>query len=511
LSAKVALSIPFNNSYNTLPASLYAASLPLPVAKPAMIAFNHELAVDLGVNSAACSEQQLTQVFSGNQLPDGAQPLALAYSGHQFGHLNPGLGDGRALLLGEVLDNLGQRRDIQLKGSGRTPFSRGGDGRSPLGPVIREYVMCEAMHALGVPTTRALAAVSSGEWVYRQQREPGAVFTRVAASHVRVGTFQFAALQKDTDLLRRLADYVIERHFQAESVHWSGADVVAKPNERYLALFAAIVQRQAKLIAQWMQLGFIHGVMNTDNMTISGETIDYGPCAFIDRFDPAKVFSSIDRDGRYGWQNQPAIGQWNLARLAEALLPVFGDHREAAIKELSDILERYPSQYETYWLGYMRSKLGLITDHEEDASLVDSLLTALHQGGVDYTLFFRRLCDCAANPADSRSLSFKAVEALFSKSVLWHQWAPRWQQRLSFEADVDPAITQRMRNVNPAFIPRNHRVAEVIRAAEQEQNYEPFSVLCKVLSQPFADQPDHAHYQQPPQDHEQVLRTFCGT
>jgi uncharacterized protein YdiU (UPF0061 family) len=506
--SSVSLAIPFDNSYARLPAQFYAECVPVPVAKPTLIAFNYELAAELGIETTDVAAADLAQIFVGNQIPAGAKPLAMAYSGHQFGNLNPLLGDGRALLLGEVVDCYGQRRDIQLKGSGLTPFSRAGDGRAPIGPVLREYVLCEAMHALGVATTRALAAVRSGEWVYRQRREPGAIFTRVAASHIRVGSFQYFALRRDHEALRQLADHVIARHFNEESQNWPRLHAEADRGAHYLAMFEAICQRQAKLIAQWMQLGFIHGVMNTDNMTVSGETIDYGPCAFIDTFDPAKVFSSIDREGRYSWQNQPVISQWNLARLAEAILPIIDKDQNAGKAGLLDILDRYPQWHNTAWLELMRAKLGLSTCREDDKKLVDDLLNVLKVGKADYTLFFRQLCDVAAFE-DYKSAG--DIDKLFTDPSIWQTWLLRWQQRLAIESLPPAQRAQNMRAINPAVIPRNHRLAEVIEAAESEQDFTPFYTLLKVLSNPYAEQPEYQEYQQPPQPHEEVLRTFCGT
>ena len=496
--------IPFDNAYARLPAQCFARVLPTPVANPALIRFNHGLAAELGIKINGSTEAELAAVFAGNNMPAGADPLAMAYSGHQFGHLNPQLGDGRAILLGDVVDIHGQRRDIQLKGSGRTPFSRNGDGRSPLGPVLREYILCEAMHALGVPTTRALAAVSSGEWVYREGREPGAVFTRVAASHIRVGTFQYFALRRDHEALQQLADHVLARHYP--HIDTTAAD-------KYRQLFEAICKNQAQLIAQWMQLGFIHGVMNTDNMTVSGEAIDYGPCAFMDAYHPDTVFSSIDRQGRYAYANQPAIGQWNLARLAEALLPLINADEKTAVAEATSILQEYPRWQQDAWLQHMAEKLGFSQVHEADQAFIEQLLNLLEQGRLDYSLFFRRLSHCT-QAGDNRTelLALLQLPECRPTAALEQQlntWLNQWQQQLTERADGHSAA-QRMQAKNPAVIPRNHRVAEAIAAAEGG-DYSVFERLLAALQQPYAERPEYAGFMQPPQPAEKVLKTFCGT
>jgi len=509
----ISLQIPFSNAYAALPDRFYARVLPTPVKNPALIRFNSALAQELGIelntaSSSACSsdnnDNELAQIFSGNQIPDNAAPLAMAYSGHQFGQLNPQLGDGRAILLGDLLDIQGLRRDIQLKGSGRTPFSRSGDGRSPLGPVLREYILCEAMHALGVPTTRALAAVSSGEWVIRDGREPGAVFTRVAASHIRVGTFQYFALRRDGEAVKQLADHVLARHYP----HINSSD-----DDAYLQLFEAICHKQAELIAQWMQLGFIHGVMNTDNMTVSGEAIDYGPCAFMDAYHPETVFSSIDRHGRYAYQNQPAIGQWNLARLAETLLPLFNDDEKTAVEKATAILQDIALWQQQAWLEHMREKLGFSALKNSDQALIENLLALLAEGRIDYTLFFRRLSDCS-QPDSARQALLELLnlpECRSSATLLQNinNWLDDWQQQLIQRGDSDSA-GQRMLNKNPAYIARNHRVAEAIAAAE-EGDFSVFEQLLQVLAEPYSNKAEYADYEQPPKPDEKVLRTFCGT
>ncbi|ASP38532.1 hypothetical protein CHH28_07525 [Bacterioplanes sanyensis] len=498
------MQIPFRNSYARLPEHFYAATQPTPVAEPQLIAFNSALAEQLGIDARQASDEELAQWFAGNRLHEGAEPIAMAYCGHQFGQLNPQLGDGRALLLGEVVDDQGQRFDMQLKGSGRTPFSRGGDGRSPIGPVLREYLLCEAMHALGVPTTRALAAVASGETVVRERLEPGAVFTRVAASHIRVGTFQYFALRRDLDALKTLADHVTERHFP--EILCSPA---ANSEQPYLALLRSICTAQAELIAHWMQLGFIHGVMNTDNMTVSGETIDYGPCAFMDTYRKEQVFSSIDRGGRYAFHNQPAIGQWNLARLAETLLPLISDDEQTAVALATECLEQYSQRHQQAWLTGMRRKLGLSTEHDGDSALVDDLLALLEQGEVDYTLFFRRLSWLCGE--DENNDAYRQVAELFNHPELFNDWHVRWQQRQAQDALLPEQQQQQMLATNPAYIPRNHRVAEVIKAAEEDGDLRPFHKLLEIITQPFDEQPEHLAYQQPPAEGEKVLKTFCGT
>jgi uncharacterized protein YdiU (UPF0061 family) len=422
-------------------------------------------------------------------------PLAQAYAGHQFGGFVPQLGDGRALLLGEVIDRYGRRRDIQLKGSGRTPFSRGGDGKAALGPVLREYLIGEAMHALGIPTSRALAAVVTGEPVYREEGAlPGAVLTRVAASHVRVGTFQFFAARGEQAKVRQLADYVIQRHYPE----------LRERDNPYLALLEAVRGRQAALIAAWMHTAFIHGVMNTDNMTISGETIDYGPCAFMDHYDPATVFSSIDSRGRYAYANQPRIAQWNLARFAETLLPLIDEHQNRAVARATEAVNGFVAEYEKHWLQGMRAKLGLTTEDEADLNLAAKFLSAMEGNEVDYTLAFRYLGDAAEGPDAS-------LRALFADPSRYDLWSTEWRERLARE-EIEPAArAQAMRRVNPAYIPRNHRVEEALSAAVYGGDFAPFDTLLKILSRPFDDQPEFAPFTQPPPEGRGDYQTFCGT
>ncbi len=474
--------IPFDNSYARLPDHFYARQPAMPVAAPRLIRLNTTLAEQLGIDPAALT----VDVLAGNTVPEGAEPLAQAYAGHQFGHFTPRLGDGRAILLGEVMDRNGQRRDIQFKGSGPTPFSRHADGRAALGPVLREYIVSEAMAAFGVPTTRALAAVATGEQVMRETPLPGAVLTRVAASHVRVGTFQYFAARGDGEAVQALLDHAIARHDPA----------AARAERPALAFFQGVVARQAALIARWLGLGFIHGVMNTDNMTVSGETIDYGPCAFMEAYDPGAVFSSIDHAGRYAYANQPRIAQWNLARLAETLLPFFADGEDAQIQVAQEALSGFAPIFQAAWLDVFRAKLGLAGAEEDDATLIQDLLSRMAANQADFTLTFRAL---ATEPASARTL--------FADPTAIEDWAEAWQARRALGALPDAA----MRAANPAFIPRNHLVEEAIAAATTRDDFGPFETLLDVLSRPFEDQPDHARHALPARPEERVLATFCGT
>ncbi len=488
---------PFTLRYARFPDRLRAPAQPAPVDRPRLVAFNRPLAESLGFDLDAFDADRAAALFAGNALPEGAEPVAMAYAGHQFGNFVPQLGDGRALLLGEVTDRAGRVRDLQLKGSGRTPFSRGGDGRAPLGPVLREYLVSEAMHALGVPTTRALAAVTTGESVYRRVPEPGAVLTRVAASHLRVGTFQYFAARDDQEAVRLLADEAIERHYPEL--------VDREEGECYLGLLEAVVARQAELVARWMGLGFIHGVMNTDNTAISGETIDYGPCAFMDAYDPRTVFSSIDERGRYAFVNQPPIAQWNLARLAETLLSLIDEDRERAIERATQALEAFETRFEASRLRVMRAKLGLETAEEGDAALIESLLRAMQAGRADFTLTFRRLADALEGPEGEARLA-----ELFGEREALDEWLPRWRERLAREEADAAELARRLRAVNPAVIPRNHRVAEAIAAAEDD-DFGPFEALLAAITRPFEAPAGEVDYTRPPRDDEKVLRTFCGT
>jgi uncharacterized protein YdiU (UPF0061 family) len=486
---------PFDNSYAQLPAHFFAPQQPTQVAEPWLIRLNEALAEELGLDVEALRRDGAA-IFSGNLTPEGAEPLAMAYAGHQFGGFSPQLGDGRAILLGEVIDRYGHRRDIQLKGAGPTPFSRRGDGRAALGPVLREYIVSEAMFALGVPATRALAAVSTGEPVYREQVLPGAVFTRVAASHIRVGTFQFFAARSDVEGTRALADHVIDRHYPE----------LRHAENLYLAFFEAVCDRQAALIARWLHVGFIHGVMNTDNMTVSGETIDFGPCAFMDSYDPATVFSSIDRRGRYAYANQPGIGQWNLARLGETLLPLFGTDLERAVEQANAIVENYGERFQAHWLAGMRRKIGLATETGGDLELIQSLLSIMQAEEADFTLTFRRLSALAGDETAEADFA-----ASFKDPAAVSEWLARWRKRVSHDTQTASERASAMRTVNPAFIPRNHRIEQAINAAVEDGDFSLFEALLTVLAKPYEDQPAFAAYMEPPVPAERVLQTFCGT
>jgi uncharacterized protein YdiU (UPF0061 family) len=487
---------PFQNTYAALPANFFARVAPTPVTSPRLIKLNRALALHLGLDPDRLDSPEGAEILAGQRLPEGADPIAMAYAGHQFGHFVPQLGDGRAILLGEVIDSDGVRRDIQLKGSGPTPFSRRGDGRAALGPVLREYIVSEAMAALGIPTTRSLAAVMTGENVLRETPLPGAVLTRVASSHIRVGTFQYFAARGDTEGVRRLADHVINRHYPE----------IANAERPYHALLEGVIARQAQLVARWLLVGFIHGVMNTDNSSVSGETIDYGPCAFMDQYDPATVFSSIDEQGRYAYANQPRIALWNLTRLAECLLPLLAGEQDKAIAEAQSALGEFAERFDGAYQAGLREKLGLFTARDGDPALAQDLLSAMAQNHADFTLTFRQLSDAALNPAGDQ-----AVRQLFADPAAYDEWASRWRQRLD-EEPQDPASRQSaMLKVNPVFIPRNHRVEAVIEAAVGRDDFAPFEELLAVLSKPYQHQPAFARYADPPEPHQRVLQTFCGT
>jgi uncharacterized protein YdiU (UPF0061 family) len=486
----------FSNSYARLPEHFFARLSPTTVANPRLIKFNESLASELGLDTRALEPDELAAIFAGNVIPPGAEPIAMAYAGHQFGNFVPQLGDGRAILLGEVVDRNGERRDLQLKGAGRTPFSRRGDGRATLGPVLREYLVSEAMHALGIPTTRALAAVSTGETVFRDRPLPGAVLTRVASSHIRIGTFQYFAARGDMEAVKRLSGYVIDRHFPE-----------ARDSERpTLALLQVVVERQALLVARWMHIGFIHGVMNTDNTALSGETIDFGPCAFLDSYDPATTFSAIDELGRYAYGNQPTMAQRNLARFAETLLPLLDPNPERAVEIANEAISMFTTRFQEHWLAGIRDKLGLVRNEEGDLELARALLRAMHENAADFTLTFRRLCDAAVDEKADVNL-----RALFANPAAYDNWASRWRSRLAAERlDLD-ARAQAMRAVNPAFIPRNHRVEQALDAAIEYGDFSRFAELLTVLTRPYEDQAVFADYANPPDADERVFRTFCGT
>jgi uncharacterized protein YdiU (UPF0061 family) len=489
--------ISFDNSYARLPEDFYTRLDPTPVADPGPIRINTALAENLGIAPDWLASAEGTRVVAGNDIPQGAEPIATVYAGHQFGSYNPQLGDGRAILLGEVRGLDGNRYDIQLKGSGPTPYSRGGDGRSPLGPVLREYIVSEAMYKLGVPTTRALAAVTTGEQVTREEFLPGAVLARVASSHIRIGTFQFFAAGQKYELLRVLIDHVIARHYP---------EVAASENPA-LALLEAVVSSQAQLVAKWQLLGFIHGVMNTDNMLLCGETIDYGPCAFMDDFHPDKVFSSIDHGGRYAYRNQPGIAHWNLSCLAQTLLPLLHEDKEQALALAQEAIDAFPNQFLQAHTRGMARKLGLTEIKADDTTLVEDLLQLMAEHKLDYTLTFRRLADLAdkANPENG------GVGDLFEIPDALLPWLARWQARLAEDGSPDDERQAGMYGANPVFIPRNHLVEEAIEAATGKGDFAPFHQLVDVLAQPHQYRDGLARYATPPQHHQVVRQTFCGT
>jgi serine/tyrosine/threonine adenylyltransferase len=486
----------FDNSYARLPERFYARVAPTKVGDPRVLRINRPLAELLGANPDELASSAGASVLVGNELPRGAEPLALAYAGHQFGGFVPQLGDGRAILLGEIIGTDGRRRDIQLKGAGRTPFSRGGDGRAALGPVLREYLVSEAMAALGIPTTRALAVATTGEVVLRDEPLPGAVLTRVAASHLRVGTFEFFAARGDRDALAALTSHALARHYPTAA--GSGNDA--------LALLEQVIEAQANLVASWLGVGFIHGVMNTDNTAISGETLDYGPCAFLDAYDPNKKFSSIDHGGRYAFSNQPRIAQWNMARFAETLLGLLADDQDEAIRLATDRLSRFSALFEAAHLRVLRAKLGLTREDPDDGSLALDVLSRLAENHVDYTSFFRRLCASAADPSLDAD-----VLPLFEDPDAFRTWAETWRRRLGSDPLSPAARASSMKRVNPAFIPRNHRVEEAIEAAVRRGDLAPFDALAGVLSRPYEDQLERANFAAPPGPEWRTYRTFCGT
>ena len=474
------------HTYAELPQLFYSRVVPTPVRDPQMVVFNTALAERLGLDVAGGHDTPYHLLLAGNALPDGARPIAQAYAGHQFGHFT-GLGDGRAILLGEQITPSGERFDIQLKGAGQTPYSRRGDGRAALGPMLREYIVSEAMHGLGIPTTRSLAVVKTGEMVFREQPLEGAVLTRVAASHIRVGTMEWAAAHRDEKALAALSDHTRKRHYPD----------LPDTQDTHFALFTAIVERQARLIAQWQLVGFIHGVMNTDNMALSGETIDYGPCAFMDVYDPETVFSSIDHGGRYAYGNQPPIAQWNLARLAEAMLPLFGSDQERAAQRATEALHQFAELFERYFLEGMRAKLGLFDEHPEDKRLIDDLLALMHQQAADYTNTFRTLTGTAVSgdgAPDDRD--FRA-------------WVERLRVRWGAQTQSAPEVHALMRRSNPAFIPRNHKVEEALAAATTG-DLSVMEQLLDVLRTPYDHDRVAPEFIEPGQ-HTMAYRTFCGT
>jgi uncharacterized protein YdiU (UPF0061 family) len=487
----------FDNSYARLPRRFYAPVEPAKATAPLLIAFNTALAEEMGLPLKGVDPGALAEIFSGNRPPGGAEPIASAYAGHQFGGFSPQLGDGRALLYGEIVTPAGRRLDIQLKGSGRTPFSRGGDGRAALGPVLREFLVSEAMHALGIPTTRALAAVVTGDPVYRETPLQGAVLTRVASSHIRIGTFQYFAARQDKEALELLTRHALERHYP---------DRLDADNPA-LALFEGVIERQAALVAEWMRVGFVHGVMNTDNMSISGETIDYGPCAFIDAYDPAARFSSIDTGSRYAFANQGAVAEWNLARLAEALLPVIDADEQKAVDLAITTLRKYPALFSQRLLSAMRAKLGLAEAEEGDAALIRDLLTAMHEGRADYTRFFRLLSEGVRGEGEA---GFELAAGEFVDVSRFRAWLPAYLDRLSRESIDRAVLAGAMDEVNPLYIPRNYRVEEALAAAA-EGDLNPFNTLRVVLQTPYRAQQGMDAYAEPPPAEWGNYRTFCGT
>ena len=496
------IALPFDNTYARDLPGFYEPWQPATVRQPVLLFFNRGLAEELRLGLEGQDDTALANLFAGNTLPEGAQPIAQAYAGHQFGHFNPQLGDGRALLIGEVIDRMGQRRDIAFKGSGRTPFSRRGDGKAAVGPMLREVLIGEAMHALGIPTTRALAVVATGEPVFRERTLPGAILTRVAASHLRVGTFQYFAAHGSPEQVRRLADYAIARHYPE----------ARQADRPYLAFLSAVADRQAALIARWMHVGFIHGVMNTDNMGIPGESIDFGPCAFMEAYDPRAVFSSIDEMGRYAYAEQPGIARWNLARLAETLLPLIDANEGHAITLATEVIDAFPERYQHHWLAGLRAKLGLsgqvASGDAADTALGESWLDLLHAQGVDFTLAWRRLADAAEG--------FDApLRALFPGQPGLDRWLQRWRERCAAEdagADRAALRAEAMRRVNPWLIPRNHRVEEALDAASDSGDLRPFESLLNALQRPFDENPALARHAEPaPGEFMAQFRTFCGT
>ena len=477
----------FDNTYIHLPKAFYTELSPVPVRQPEMVIFNAPLAANMGLDFSGISTDVKAALFSGNIMPEGSEPLAQAYAGHQFGHFTM-LGDGRAIVWGEHITPSGQRLDIQFKGSGPTPYSRGADGRAVLGPMLREYIISEAMHALNIPTTRSLAVVKNGEKVYRETGLPGAILTRIASSHIRVGTFEYAALQQDKGIIQTLVNYTIDRHYP-----W-----IKEEHNKTLSLLKAVIEKQADLITHWMRVGFIHGVMNTDNMTLSGETIDYGPCAFMDAYDPGTVFSSIDHMGRYAYANQPDIAQWNLARLAETMLPLLDDEIEKAADTIEEVVNGFGALYKDKWLSMMRAKLGLFGARAEDESLITDLLDWMQQAGADYTNTFQHLTE--EKPPQGEPYNDRAFK----------EWYTRWQARLAKNTKPLKSSLSLMRANNPAAIPRNYKVEQVLDAATNG-DLKPLKDLLTALQEPYENRSDLESYQSPSKPEDRVYQTFCGT
>lgn len=477
-----------DNSYLKLSDIFFTIQDPSSVPSPKLVALNYSLINSLGLDSKFLKSNDGVEILAGNKLPEGGIPFAQAYAGHQFGHFTM-LGDGRAVLIGEHITPIGERLDIQLKGSGRTPYSRGGDGKAALGPMLREYIISEAMAALGIPTTRSLAVVTTGEKIIREDYLPGAILTRVASSHIRVGTFQYASRFGNIHELKELADYTINRHYS----------YIADEENKYLAFLKEIIKKQAELIAKWQLVGFIHGVMNTDNMTISGETIDYGPCAFMDVYDSETVFSSIDVQGRYAYGNQPKLAAWDLARFAETLIPLIHTNQDEAVDLAQNAISEFANIYEENWLSGMRSKLGIFNEEDEDKSLIDNLLSMMHKYGADYTNTFAAL-----------TIDKKDGIAMFSTSE-FSKWNELWQERLTRQSETKESIKQLMQSSNPYIIPRNHRVEEALDAAVKNEDYGVMDRLLDALSKPFAYSKEQDEYSTLPEPSNRPYRTFCGT
>ena len=487
--------INFDNSYARLPKSFFECIKPTPVKEPKLVRFNKPLAKEIGLNVIEDNDI-LSDIFSGNIVPEGSEPIALVYAGHQFGYFVPQLGDGRAILLGEIVNNGGCRFDIQLKGSGQTSYSRSGDGRAPLGAVIREYIISEAMHSLNIPTTRSLAIIVTGELVSRETLLPGGILTRIASSHLRVGTFEYFAASDNQENLQLLADYSINRHFPN----------IKKSNLRYQTFLESVCDRQAALIAKWMHVGFVHGVMNSDNTSIPGETIDYGPCAFMDSYDPATVFSSIDHHGRYAYGNQPNVAQWNIACLGECLLPLIHPDRNKAIGIAEEILDSFQDKFRKYWLSGMYKKIGLTQNEPEDINLLEQLLELMKKNKTDYTLTFRYLSDAIEN--DTGNSNF---EKQFLSQNKISEWLVSWRKRLKIQSASFKKIKMSMQKENPAFIPRNHRIEKAIYEAVDNNDYSYMDHLILLLNKPYQDQPNNSEYMHPPEKPDHNYQTFCGT
>lgn len=487
-----------HSQYADLPDIFRSVVTPTPVSSPSLIAFNAPLAEALGLNKNLAEHPETLAILSGNKVLLGSKPVAQVYAGHQFGHFNPQLGDGRAILLGEIQAPSGQVFDIQLKGSGPTPYSRNGDGRAALGPIIREYMVSEAMHSLGISTTRILAAAATGDSVFRQAQLPGAILTRVASSHLRIGTFEYFHARGQTDAVQTLADFAIQRHYPS----------LKQSPTPYLELLHAVIAAQAQLVASWLHVGFIHGVMNTDNMAVSGETIDYGPCAFMDTYDPDTVFSSIDRDGRYAYGNQANIAYWNLSRFGECLLPLIETETNQGEEALNAALKRFPEHFNNAWLTGMRNKMGLNNSANDDLDLIKAFLDLLHSNRSDYTLAFRHLADAI----DPHTTEEQQLQALFQETPeLFAQWLAEWRARLPKITSDQVSLAAAMRATNPLYIARNHQVEAVIAAAQNNNDYAPMQMLISVLKKPFTHQPDNKTYAAPPQQTDRLYKTFCGT